>query len=684
LRERLYTELLPSRRAALHAAAAEQVLASDLDGRDLATAAHHLFESSAASSRVAEVARDAARAALAQLAFEDAALLCERALSKHADDDELTLELELLRGEALMRAGSVPAAHEICVRAALRAKRLHSPVGQARAALVYSIELATGSVDPRMVSILRDALEGLPTDDSPLRARVLARLSAALVPPTTMEEGRAILAQGAEAIAMARRTGDPDTLLFALHYGGSASGYLVSSRERGALLSELYALAEARRNHLVLLGISSWWVATLREDGRVAESEATLAAYTRLLQEFPQPHYRWRLPMQRATLAALAGDFATAERMGNEALAIGEEGGIATARIAWVLHRMAIAHLRCDPASVRPDAERIEALGGPITGAKGFMAWIHAATERPEAARRGLAEIGNELFHFPWCLIGGEAVCLLRDTTLAEQFYPALCDHAPLNPLFWGPFGAAVFGPTQCVAGDLAALLGRHDEARRWYREGLALGESMDAPAFIERGKRGLAALGEPSRASTSSTKAAPREGGIESIAIVRDGEMWSVSSSTGVTMHLKDSKGLQFLSHLVARPRQEVHVTELADLGDVSADAGAVLDPRAKAQYKARLEALRDQLEEATGFGDTARASKLQAEIDALADQLAAAVGLGGRDRKIGSHVERVRINVQRRLRDAIERIEEHDAALGRYLIATVKTGTFCIFSPL
>ena len=58
--------------------------------------------------------------------------------------------------------------------------------------------------------------------------------------------------------------------------------------------------------------------------------------------------------------------------------------------------------------------------------------------------------------------------------------------------------------------------------------------------------------------------------------------------------------------------------------------------------------------------------------------------MGLGGRDRKLGSHVERARINVQRRLRDAIQRIEEHDPALGRYLAATVKTGVFCSFTPV
>ncbi|HEX6244217.1 MAG TPA: hypothetical protein VFZ61_25045, partial [Polyangiales bacterium] len=66
------------------------------------------------------------------------------------------------------------------------------------------------------------------------------------------------------------------------------------------------------------------------------------------------------------------------------------------------------------------------------------------------------------------------------------------------------------------------------------------------------------------------------------------------------------------------------------------------------------------------------------------LGEELARAVGLGGRDRRAASDVERVRINVQRRLKDAIERIGAAEPSLGRYLAAAVKTGTSCVYQPL
>jgi non-specific serine/threonine protein kinase len=140
----------------------------------------------------------------------------------------------------------------------------------------------------------------------------------------------------------------------------------------------------------------------------------------------------------------------------------------------------------------------------------------------------------------------------------------------------------------------------------------------------------------------------------------------------------------VRYLERLLAAPGQEVHVLELVGSGEAPADAGAVLDGKAKAQYRARLEDLRDQLEEATRLGDPGRARRAQAEIDALAAQLASAVGLGGRDRRAASIVERARINVQRRLRDVLGRIAEADPALGRYLEASVRSGTYCSFSPL
>ncbi len=672
LRERLYAEVPPARRAELHGAVGERLVA---DGGDLATAAHHLFQSSRPTERIAEVARDAARVALARLAFEEAERLCERALAVHEADDALTFQLQLALAEAMVRAGKRAEGRAVCARVAERAQRLGSAEWQAQAALALALEQAAGAVDATMVETLREALEALPVAETPLRARLLARYAGSLTPPRSDEDAAAARAHGAEALALARRLGDPDTLLFALHHGGIGLGYLLSFPQRAAIMNELYELADGLGRPLVKLHLGGWRVATLREQGRLADADAVLRDYQRLVDEAPLPHYRWRVPMLRATLAALESDFDSAERLAGDALAIAEEGAVAAGRIAWAMCRVTIAQLGGEPESIAPIADRLEPIARRVPP---LHAWLCAATGRRDEARSVVDRMLGGASYFSWSLFCAEIASLVDDADLTARAYDAVRVHAGDNSLLWGPSGVVLFGQAPRAAGDLASRLGRNDEARRWYDAAIALGERMNAPALVALARRGL-----PSRSGHSAPRRA-HEPGITDIEIQRDGEMWRVSSSTGKTMRLKDSKGLFYLSHLVSGPRQEVHVTQLSDQPESFGDAGAVLDARAKAEYKRRVEELRDRLEEARAFNDFGRVDRLQAELEAIADQLAAAVGLGGRDRKMGSHAERARINIQRRIRDAIKRIAKHDPALGRYLDATVKTGMFCMFLPV
>jgi hypothetical protein len=142
----------------------------------------------------------------------------------------------------------------------------------------------------------------------------------------------------------------------------------------------------------------------------------------------------------------------------------------------------------------------------------------------------------------------------------------------------------------------------------------------------------------------------------------------------------------VQLLVRLVERPNEEIHVLALASDDGASvppSDAGEVIDARARDAYRRRLAEITDALDEAERHADAGRLPGLRQERDALVAELARAVGLGGRSRAAGSATERARVNVQRRLKDAIARVSEADTALGRYLEAAIRTGTFCSFRP-
>jgi hypothetical protein len=107
------------------------------------------------------------------------------------------------------------------------------------------------------------------------------------------------------------------------------------------------------------------------------------------------------------------------------------------------------------------------------------------------------------------------------------------------------------------------------------------------------------------------------------------------------------------------------------------------MIDETAKRTYRKRLAELERDLEEAEGDADLGRAERLRHEKDALVAELTRAIGMRGRMRQAGSVTERARVNVQRRVKDAITRIGEADADLGRFFERSVRTGTLCCFRP-
>jgi hypothetical protein len=147
-----------------------------------------------------------------------------------------------------------------------------------------------------------------------------------------------------------------------------------------------------------------------------------------------------------------------------------------------------------------------------------------------------------------------------------------------------------------------------------------------------------------------------------------------------------RHTKGLGDLHRLVSAPGTEFHVLELAhDGGGRSAAASRqpVLDERAKAEYRARVLALQDEVEDARACADLARAERAEAELDFVVSELAAGLGLGGRDRTMADEAERARQAVRARIRYALDRLDRANPALRRHLDRSLVTGTFCSYQP-
>ena len=286
-------------------------------------------------------------------------------------------------------------------------------------------------------------------------------------------------------------------------------------------------------------------------------------------------------------------------------------------------------------------------------------------------------------------------------------------------------------GPWARILGLLAAHLGRWDDASAHFEDAIARCRRMDARPYLARTEyefgRALAARGDRGRAremiatarntaeelgltglvrladaklsslgAPAATERAADRPTNQSLALafafVREGEYWSVSFA-GTTFRLKDSLGIQYLVRLIEEPGREIHVLDLtgeraaggAGVNEAidTGDAGELLDEEARRNYQRRLEDLEETVAEAESFGDAARASRARAEIEMLAAELGRAVGLGGRARRAGGSAERARSAVQRRIKNAIERVREYAPALATFLGRTIRTGNYCVFRP-
>ncbi len=166
-----------------------------------------------------------------------------------------------------------------------------------------------------------------------------------------------------------------------------------------------------------------------------------------------------------------------------------------------------------------------------------------------------------------------------------------------------------------------------------------------------------------------------------------REGDLWTLAFD-GVACQIKENRGLVYLAHLLREPHREFHVLALA--AHVSPESSTMMSSAETSSggqlhvaTKQRLAELREELEEAQEFHDQGRIEWLQDEIAVLSDDLMDAMGLGEHAAAENVEAERARVNISRAIKVAIKKIDECHPALGRHLAHTIKTGTYCSYTP-
>jgi hypothetical protein len=448
-------------------------------------------------------------------------------------------------------------------------------------------------------------------------------------------------------------------------------------------------------------------VVALLELGDVVSARQEVEAFTAEAAAIPHPSVSWYVPLFRGTLALIAGRPEVTLGTAAEVIEAGRRTGSVNANalgltqlLGCLLSQGRYDDIRALAAEQFPGPASYEA-SPSLRPVLGFLDMVSGREDAARAElRRACAEGFGGLPRHDSEWLGSlctyvEMAVGLRDRQAAALLHEVL---APYRHRFVvDGIAAGFWGSVALWAGRAAVTAGRRDAAHDLLTEALREHRRMQAPLLVQAAEEELAQLdSHPAAVGVEHTEAAAGAAAV----FRREGDGWRVEyGGRGATV--RDRKGLRDLSVLLARPRQEVHVLQLAaavpdrgptsrrsagELGEMvvdGGDLGPMLDRRAAAEYRRRLTDLEDDLDRAESDGDLARAALLEEERESLRRELAAAFGLTGRPRTGATGAERARKAVAARVRDAVERIAEVHPELGRHLRASVRTGTYCRYDP-
>jgi hypothetical protein len=570
VREVLYGELEPAARRALHLRVAQR-LAQEARAADPSALAYHAICAGPASDArsAARHAQRAGEAAMRALAFEEAALWFERGLAAlrrgaGSEDAAWSDELELALGRAELRSGDTRKARVSFQRVAERARRRGAWSEVARAALGLAEGFAwfwgygAGTYDAALVALLEEALSLVPADEDKLRGALLGQLALALYWSERPDDRERIAAATSEAVALARRAGEPTPLLRALvnrHWSMWSPDDLA---ERLALADEIARGArEAGVAELELVGHEYRFVNRL-EAADLVGADAALAAYARLADELGQPSHRWYIEMFRATRALIEGRCDAAERHVARAAELGGRARSETVVPALAAQLFALRREQRRLPELAAATRSLAEAYPRVPAWRCGLARVLAAAGRSEEARAQLEPLLTGADALPRDNVWLVATCAAAETAVLLGDRPAAAQcHERLLP-FAGRIAVAgvgffALGPVDLFLGDLAECLGRRDEAIEHWTRARALAERAGAPRWRERAEAGIARTGEARAAHPPA-------------ALLRcDGDFWTLSFG-GRGGLVRDLKGLHHLRTLLAHPEREFAAATLVD----------------------------------------------------------------------------------------------------------------------
>ena len=616
----------------------------------------------------------AAREATARLGHEDACahylhalqIIEELGPGDGAASERTEILLQLAASHE--RTGKSGLAMQRYLQAAEVSRAAGDAAGLAMAALgVQALGHRSGAQNAELLGLLHEASQQLEVTCGPLalQSQVLAALARALRHGSDLLPGAEVAQTAHRAVKLAAAADDASALAKAKLAVHDAMWTPGTAAARLPVIAEMLHAAQASADDDLVAQAHLLRAAALLELGDPGGRDELLT-YVALAGALGHARGRWGALTRQATFAQLAGRAQEAAQLADQALelglAIGEQdamGCFCTLRASLVAFGVSDPVTGMDPSD-------------PLWPVFPLLnAWAPAVRGQAAEAAAALGDFSvldiPVLESLESVAVAAVVFAVAGSDAQRAWAYEQLRPYAGTHVVVGGC--ASYHAAVNHHLGALAAALGDTATAEAHFRAALAMHERLGAAGWARLSDQALAKL----HARSVSQQ-------VNELQLVNNVRLISFQ---GKQAQLPDSKGLADLAVLIGARGADVHVLTLAGHKLARVGADPVLDERAKAAYKSRLDALAQEIDDAYVAGRPEQAETLHSERDALIRELAAATGLGGRDRRLGDETERARKTVSARVRDALSKIERVHPELATHLRSALHMGTVCSYTP-
>jgi class 3 adenylate cyclase len=414
--------------------------------------------------------------------------------------DSQRFSLLFVLGEAQTEAGRFLEARETLLIAADAAKSMGSTESLARAALrlAHSTWLS-GTTTLAVIRWLEEALQRLGREDNPLASKILASLSRSL--GITGDHRAMVYAE--QAVAMARRFGDPELIADSLHGMFFALAGPQHAARRLDIAKEVLDLARAASEDTTELQIEAVWARAfaLFEMGDVAAADVDNEEMGRWGDATNRPFTKSLAAVFRATRASMSGRFEESERWAQQALAFGQNMQIEAASGIFGIQMFAVrreqGRLREIEPVVRVFLQQHSADGAWRPGLAVIFSDLglvaDARAEFDILAEHDFEDLPLDTVWMGTMTFFVDVCTFLQDGARAETLYRKLLPFAGLNAVVSN--AAACYGAVSRYLGALATTLERWDDAQRHFEDALAMNARMDARTWLAHTQQQYAAM---------------------------------------------------------------------------------------------------------------------------------------------------------------------------------------------